>query len=1515
MTGIRGIRIGFAVLVGTVLLAPPVSGQVEPKPDQPVQVPDAAAAARVPPGGYSVLVGPDDGTATAAQGTQTVLDFYVVNTGESADTYTFTCTPFGSVECVSVSPSSAFLRAGWEMDVEVTINVNSGGTVRMRATGNATDYGLYSVTTESAGPSQVTLHNHNADFVNRSQCVTTGAGEAAAVQCGDLLVAHAMPAYRTMSRDRSVTLVYSSATAEPRPAVAAWVTIPSGLSVPSSVYAELKVDGVKRANATYSTSGWSAGQTRQIVLAFDASSYSTGVYPFTLMVRSQYGSGPEDTSVNGKLIVVNREASRFGAGWWVAGVEQLVTNTPDGSLLWVGADGSARVYEVLTSSSWRAAAGAFRDTIYWNSSLQEYERHLRDNVTVVYNSAGRHVRTVNRLGHVTTFIWVSDRLDRINIPTAGTPTSDPEDPDYIPGTPNAFRYSFSYDANGKLDWVFDPTNRFLGATVTSGNLTNLIDTDQQSTSFGYDSQGRMESRTNRRGYTSYFRYYNDLRVRQIETPRETQSSMAYTVITHWDERGLAVGEVGSRTPALTSDVYTQVDGPRTDVSDIAKFWVDRWGAPTQIRDPLGHETSIERDAGTGLVTRMEYPNGRIVTAVYNDRGNLDSVVDHTHQGTGTTRTARTKYVYNSSAAPDSPTQVVTPENEVTTVEYNGDGLPSALVAPGGHRTEFEYSSANLPWKTIEYDVLVVDTLDWDKGPATLTTRVEYDAWGNDTLVISPEGRRTRYQRDEYGRVVSVHDPANHRTDYEYSLVNQVETVTVYDPGTLVTTYDYTAGGQLERVTDPRGVTRAWGYDAGGRLDWMQDEAGASEDYNYGPSGLLDYVITRTGHVIRHHYDAAGRHTSTVFPAFSNTFPGFSEENATIPGDSIYREYDEVGRVVVAGHAKGEVTRSYFREGALATERQVVRDDGGAIKVDVTMQYLYDLNGRRTTFTNGSDTLQYSYGNDGRLASLAVRWGLGTLPTDTFNYTWDGLGRRGSLVYERPNVTVNYGFDADGRQRLVCSHHPGATGSQFEARLWHRTVTADGLTTFLEGTRAGEHSSGCNSAPWNSDPIEFAHYTYDQRHQMLSDDEEWHAYDGSGNRVSVHNVSGIVDSLQYNAQSNRLSAVSLGTPIRFATLQYHANGNTRMRVPADQQYGHVILYYYDALGRLRGSRKRIRPNEFQFYWMGTRDACEYDAMGRRVRTCDAAGWLAFDGENAVRMHGAQGVRWRYVHGPGTDDPLAGAFLEQTTHWVKYYYLTDGNSRHLAFADTAGFDMMYAGRWSTDGGNLAGSIASSFGFGNSRAEVDGAPDLSFYRNRYYDRQTGRFLTEDPIGIAGGINLYQYAGNNPAAYTDPFGLCPKDVGGDGSTDSVDDCPKEVKLAWARKHIVNTSSNDTDIAGVDTRLMDAVVRTSMDWRSSVGISAGKEGGHSIEGRHAEGGALDINMIGGVRFSDMSDTRASSVGNAFGRGIAGRLPAGSVKMLFTPGMATRSDRTITRSSKAALIGLHRSHIHITIWP
>jgi len=207
------------------------------------------------------------------------------------------------------------------------------------------------------------------------------------------------------------------------------------------------------------------------------------------------------------------------------------------------------------------------------------------------------------------------------------------------------------------------------------------------------------------------------------------------------------------------------------------------------------------------------------------------------------------------------------------------------------------------------------------------------------------------------------------------------------------------------------------------------------------------------------------------------------------------------------------------------------------------------------------------------------------------------------------------------------------------------------------------------------------------------------------------------------------------------------------------------------------------------------------------------------------------------------------------------------------------------------------------------------FAYLRNRWYDPQTGRFLTQDPIGLAGGVNLYAYAGNNPVTFTDPFGLCPNDVGGDGKTKSVDDCPKDVKDAWKDKHIHNTSSNNTDLEGVDSDLMDATVRASMDMRSDFGISAGRETGHACCA-HDEGRAVDINQLNGTRMVTMNGPTQDYVSARMITAIYTRLPADRRAEFYSPSIAFRVDgRQMTASGWRNILQQHSNHLHVSVRP
>jgi RHS repeat-associated protein len=78
----------------------------------------------------------------------------------------------------------------------------------------------------------------------------------------------------------------------------------------------------------------------------------------------------------------------------------------------------------------------------------------------------------------------------------------------------------------------------------------------------------------------------------------------------------------------------------------------------------------------------------------------------------------------------------------------------------------------------------------------------------------------------------------------------------------------------------------------------------------------------------------------------------------------------------------------------------------------------------------------------------------------------------------------------------------------------------------------------------------------------------------------------------------------------------------------------------------------------------------------------------------------------------------------------------------------------------GSVLNGTLSDPFGYkAQAGYYADTETGLQLLTHRYYDPNTGRFLTRDPISYNGGINLYSYVTNNPLSAVDPSGLAPKD------------------------------------------------------------------------------------------------------------------------------------------------------------
>ena len=153
---------------------------------------------------------------------------------------------------------------------------------------------------------------------------------------------------------------------------------------------------------------------------------------------------------------------------------------------------------------------------------------------------------------------------------------------------------------------------------------------------------------------------------------------------------------------------------------------------------------------------------------------------------------------------------------------------------------------------------------------------------------------------------------------------------------------------------------------------------------------------------------------------------------------------------------------------------------------------------------------------------------------------------------------------------------------------------------------------------------------------------------------------------------------------------------------------------------------------------------YDALGRRVSktVSSATTTTLYDGFNPLVMGGST-----YLEGEGLDSVLASV---NVSSGVVTSYATDALGSVVGVLNSSG---SVAGSYGYDPyGNTAASGATSTLQYTGR-ENDGA--YYYYRARYYDPATARFLSEDPLNIGGGANLYAYAGGNPLSNTDPTGL----------------------------------------------------------------------------------------------------------------------------------------------------------------
>ncbi len=450
-------------------------------------------------------------------------------------------------------------------------------------------------------------------------------------------------------------------------------------------------------------------------------------------------------------------------------------------------------------------------------------------------------------------------------------------------------------------------------------------------------------------------------------------------------------------------------------------------------------------------------------------------------------------------------------------------------------------------------------------------------------------------------------------------------------------------------------------------------------------------------------------------------------------------YDPVGNLIAMDDSAGRAEYTYDDLDRLVTVVRSNKDVPGG-EDDLTVAYEYDPAGRRTaTVYPGGARIEYAYDPAGRLTGV-TNAGAG----ETTLYDYDNATGLLTSV-ERPNgVRTEYSFDAAAR--LTDIRHE-TTGSGALIALIHYELNTDGQRAELHVTRPDLHTPNPADTLTRKEK-----YTYDAPGRLIeaiySDDDVFdptdravaYTYDGNGARttLTVTRNGGVVEERRYTyGNDNRLLRVTNGSGGMVAEYAYDAAGARIMKVTPSE----TVRYTYDAgnlLTRIETGHDLI---EYGYDGAGHRIARRVNGVETRFVVDTARGVDQVleerDGDGNVVARHIHGLERLSVRDGGRERWLLGDGLGSVHRWV------DGNG-------TAGESYAY---------DVFGNVTSGPNDANewlfTGERTDPVSGLIHLRARYYDPETGRFVSRDPIGVLGGVNCYAYGRNNPVNFTDPAGL----------------------------------------------------------------------------------------------------------------------------------------------------------------
>ena len=458
-----------------------------------------------------------------------------------------------------------------------------------------------------------------------------------------------------------------------------------------------------------------------------------------------------------------------------------------------------------------------------------------------------------------------------------------------------------------------------------------------------------------------------------------------------------------------------------------------------------------------------------------------------------------------------------------------------------------------------------------------------------------------------------------------------------------------------------------------------------------------------------------------------------------------------GNLEVARDDDSEVTFEYDVLDRITASRSFGRGSLASLP-DVTLQFDYDNNGNRTLLSTPNGDSQYQYDTLDRLTAIQNH------KNELYTFNYDNASRL--IEITRPGGSSSFLYtNTNLVESLLHQDSSSQTTSEFLYQydnVGNRTqITRNGvnqvfsydLNHFLETASNPLLSADFQNESFNYDSIgnrssdQLASYTFDLKAQKLLNDGRFqYLYDNNGN---VSGKTSLIDnshqSFIYNSENQLIE------------VQFFADATSSN--PAFK----TAQYFYDALGRrikkvvtdnssLADPRKTFTR---QYVYDGEEILFEYEGNGRllahythsTLRTDDVlAVDITSDGVNeALALTAGTYTFQKDALGSITDISDSSGNIVQRYRYTAYGVLD-------RIEDSSGNDI-----------TQTPIVGTSYTFTNR--EFDSETGLYYYRARYYDASTGRFLQRDPSpgdleNPITAINSATYVGNNPLKNIDPSG-----------------------------------------------------------------------------------------------------------------------------------------------------------------